>query len=135
MPPSTAASTIGSAAGSSRTHGRSLSFPKLILPRHTLDTLRPGRPKFVYLIVHSSSSSPSPTPPPYRREIRSNRTGPRGRKPLTCRFLPAESGEPPRDAREGGGLHETFRPWRVRARCSHSGRQPDRRPGLAGNVP
>src|SRR5215204_5469098 len=64
MPPSTAAFTIGSAAVSSRTHGRSLSFPKLIMPRHTLDTLRPVRPRFVYLIA---TSSPSPTRRPYRR--------------------------------------------------------------------
>src|SRR5215467_9551352 len=58
MPPSTAALTIGSAAVSSRTHGRSLSFPKLIMPRHTLDTLRPVLPRFTYLIV-TSSLSPS----------------------------------------------------------------------------
>src|SRR4029453_3252453 len=64
MPPSTAALTIGSAAVSSRTHGRSLSFPKLIMPRHTLDTLRPVRPRFVYLIA---TSSPSRTRRPYRR--------------------------------------------------------------------
>src|SRR5215211_3083403 len=66
MPPSTAALTIGSAAVSSRTHGRSLSFPKLIMPRHTLDTLRPVRPRFVFLIA---TSSPSPTRRPYRRGV------------------------------------------------------------------
>src|SRR5215211_5322363 len=66
MPPSTAALTIGSAAVSSRTHGRSLSFPTLIMPRHTLDTLRPVWPRFAYLIA---TSSPSPTRRPYRRVV------------------------------------------------------------------
>src|SRR6266511_287433 len=72
MPPSTAALTIGSAAVSSRTHGRSLSFPKLIMPRHTLDTLRPVRPRFVYLIA---TSSLSPTWRPYRHGYRSESAG------------------------------------------------------------
>ena len=46
-PPSTADFTIGSAAASSRTHGRSLLLPKLIMPRHTLDTRTPVRPRLV----------------------------------------------------------------------------------------
>src|SRR2546430_17511600 len=50
------------------THGRSLSFPKLIMPRHTLDTLRPVRPRFTYLIGSSTHSSAWR---PYRQECRS----------------------------------------------------------------
>ncbi len=46
-PPSTADLMIGSAARSSSTQGRSLSFPKLIMPRHTLDTRTPVRPRLV----------------------------------------------------------------------------------------
>src|SRR5271154_1860750 len=48
IPPSTAACTIGSAASSSSTHRRSLSLPKLIMPRHTRDTRRPVAPRFTY---------------------------------------------------------------------------------------
>src|SRR5580700_7610806 len=48
MPPSTAALTIGSAASSSRTHGRSLSLPKLIMPRQMRDTRRPVEPRLTY---------------------------------------------------------------------------------------
>src|SRR5919108_2229275 len=120
MPPSTAALTIGSAAVSSRTHGRSLSFPKLIMPRQTLDTLRPVRPRFVYLIATSSLSS---TRRPYRRG--SHPEFARIRRLRLWRFLPAVVGHAARDAREGG-VYETFRPRRVRARRSHSGR-PSRR--------
>ena len=39
--------TIGSAASSSMTHGRSLSFPKPIMPRQTLETRSPDVPRFV----------------------------------------------------------------------------------------
>ncbi len=46
-PPSTAAFTIGSAASSSMTQGRSLSFPKPIMPRQTLETRSPDVPRFV----------------------------------------------------------------------------------------
>src|SRR5437764_4705232 len=97
MPPSTAALTIGSAAVSSRTHGRSLSFPKLIMPRHTLDTLRPVLPRFVYLIA---TSSPSPTRRPYRRRV----PAPFGEKPPTRGSDLALS-----DSRRRGRLHETLK--------------------------
>ena len=46
-PPSTAARTMGSAASSSMTQGRSLPFPNPIIPRQILETLRPDVPKFV----------------------------------------------------------------------------------------
>ena len=55
MPPSTAARTMGSAWSSSNTQGRSLSFPKLIIPRHTLDTRRPVFPRFTYRTATSTS--------------------------------------------------------------------------------
>ena len=46
-PPSTAARTIGSAASSSMTQARSLSFPKPIMPRQILETRRPDVPRLV----------------------------------------------------------------------------------------
>jgi hypothetical protein len=49
-PPSTAARTIGSAAPSSSTHARSLSLPKLIMPRQMRDTRRPVAPRLTYCI-------------------------------------------------------------------------------------
>src|SRR5277367_5443456 len=53
MPPSTAARTIGSAAASSSTQARSLSLPKLIIPRHTRDTRRPVAPRLTYCMRSS----------------------------------------------------------------------------------
>ena len=38
---------LSAACSSSRTQGRSLSFPKLIIPRHTRDTRRPVVPRLV----------------------------------------------------------------------------------------
>src|SRR5512132_1689026 len=55
-PPSTARSTIGSAAASSSAHSRLSCSPKLIIPRHTRETRRPVSPRFTYSI--SSSSFP-----------------------------------------------------------------------------
>jgi hypothetical protein len=52
-PPSTAARTIGSAASSSSTHGRSLLLPKLIIPRHTRDTRMPVAPRLAYSMITS----------------------------------------------------------------------------------
>ncbi len=52
MPPSTAARTMGSAWSSSSTQGRSLSFPKLIIPRQTRDTRRPVLPEIHVLHGH-----------------------------------------------------------------------------------
>ena len=46
-PPSTAARTMGSAASSSMTQARSLSFPNPIMPRQTLETRRPDVPRLV----------------------------------------------------------------------------------------
>src|SRR5215470_16170220 len=51
IPPSAAALTRGSAAASSSTHGRSLSLPKLIIPRQTRDTRRPVEPRFTYFTM------------------------------------------------------------------------------------
>src|SRR5437588_8054502 len=61
-PPSTAARTIGSAASSSITHGRSLSLPKPIMPRPTRDTRRPVAPRFTYFIEHLTVVQPSADP-------------------------------------------------------------------------
>jgi hypothetical protein len=59
IPPSAAALTIGSAASSSSTHGRSLSLPKLIMPRQTRDTRRPVEPRFTYFTSRSRSIAAS----------------------------------------------------------------------------
>src|SRR5437588_11404997 len=71
-PPSTAARTMVSAAFSSTTHGRSLSFPKPIMPRQTRDTRRPVAPSFTYLIDHPAVLQPfsDPASRPYRQPSR-----------------------------------------------------------------
>src|SRR5205823_932310 len=80
MPPSTAALTMGSAASSSSTHGLSLSFPKLIIPRQTLETRRPVLPRFAWRMPgpYRPTREGNPRPAANRSSV-----GPTGHRRLT----------------------------------------------------